>query len=136
MKKKILKSRFLLLCSEERKSLISRSTCTVKQLGTYLNIMKPAARTTGFDISLYTLENKQQFKDKTTDKKRNKTGFNLFKMKIEGFHGYNVKFSPHSPFELGIVGGCNFGMTGNDIGDSEQFTTCFHGKRNPKFHEN
>ena len=48
-------------------------------------------------------------------------------MKIEGFHGYNVKFSPHSPFELGIVGGCNFGMTGNDIGDSEQFTTCFHG---------
>jgi len=38
-------------------------------------------------------------------------------MKIEGFHGYNVKFSPHSPFELGIVGGCNFGMTGNDIGE-------------------
>ena len=58
-------------------------------------------------------------------------------MKIEGFHGYNVKFSPHSPFELGIVGGCNFGMTGNDIdSDSEQFFTCFHGKRNPKFHEN
>ena len=57
-------------------------------------------------------------------------------MKIEGFHGYNVKFSPHSPFELGIVGGCNFGMTGNDIGDSEQFTTCFHGKRIPKLAEN
>ena len=38
-------------------------------------------------------------------------------MKIEGFHGYNVKFSPHSPFELGIVGGCNFGMTGNAIGE-------------------
>ena len=45
-------------------------------------------------------------------------------MKIEGFHGYNVKFSPHSPFELGIVGGCNFGMTGNDMyRGREQFTT-------------
>ena len=33
-------------------------------------------------------------------------------MKIEGFHGYNVKFSPHVPSELGIVGGSNFGMTG------------------------
>ena len=33
-------------------------------------------------------------------------------MKIAGFHGYNVKFSPHNPNEVGIVGGYNFGMTG------------------------
>ena len=33
-------------------------------------------------------------------------------MKIEGFHGYNVKFSPHDSSEIGIIGGYNFGMSG------------------------
>ena len=35
-------------------------------------------------------------------------------MKIFGFHGYNIKFSPKNP-RLICVGGANYGLQGNNF---------------------